>query len=168
MRADIRNRCVFEKCEKPIAARGACEDHQRAATMVLAGDSPLCQHGIPFESDCIACSLIRKADSMLAASGDAKALAIDAALRSLVAELATRGIRGNLGPHDATIATHIGVPADDGRVYRVMGEPATETTLRLAVHWGDRPQVSMAGIPSEVIGAAVIFFVGVRERARAR
>lgn len=141
---------------------GACADHQRARAIVMEGGSPRCPHGTPIEQDCIGCSLADRARKVLATVGDAKARAFDAALRSLQAELAFRDIQAVAGPGE--IATHLSVTLH-GRVYVVVGD-ADEKNVRLDVRWGGAPQVDAAGVPEEVIGAVVLFLVGVRERGR--
>ena len=156
--------CVFVGCRNEQTKHGACDSHQDMAAAVMRGDSVTCAHGITIDKDCRDCELgqakRRLSDAnvvQVACDGklDDEMKAIDVKLRELHRELLRRGFDSKLGPHGgAPIATHIGLPMPDGRVYAIRFQEN-----RFVVYWG-----TVEVIAASESDAIVMFFVGLHER----
>ena len=164
--------CPFNGCNDPVLDNGACEGHQKAAALVIRGMPPACIHGVPLIDDCLKCGgeaarrRLADANTVNAATQGRYSEAmrdVDAKLCELARLLAERDIQVKLGPHGGRpVATHLGLPGADGRVYAIRYE-ANADNVGYTVHWGD-----LWVITAQEPGAIVTYFVGLRMRSGKR
>lgn len=157
--------CVFKGCRRGARGNGACDDHQSAASLVLRGQAPACIHGVPLVDDCPDCSgesEQHRIDDSAAIQGriDKAMRHCDMKLRELQRELVLRDFAPRLGPNGGTpVATHVAVPAGDGRVYAVRYAEG-ENDVGYVMYWGN-----VWILTASEVGGVTMFLEGVRARA---
>ena len=179
----MKDVCVFKNCKK-VTDNGVCDEHTVDAVAVLKGAAPRCSHNRLWSDECLDChreSTHRKLYDENVASfletsaglgvGASHALTAslkrrDVALRLLQVELRRVDVQSKLGPNGGeSVATHLGVPAADGRMCRVDVDEDSEDRVTMSVFWGDRTLLTAGGTTAEVVGALTTYFIGVKLRA---